>query len=106
MVTSQEIYAKALVGTEAGFIGGLLVLAPFAAISDIGFHLSPWAFHTMIGLALGLHGLQATLFGFIAHMLTAITIGAVFCTFFLAPWLESIALCFCRRNFRVRRTNR
>ncbi len=33
----------------------------------------------MIGLSFGLHGIQAPIFGVIAHMLAAITIGSVFC---------------------------
>ncbi len=33
----------------------------------------------MIGLAVGLHNSNAIIFGLIAHMLNAITIGAVFC---------------------------
>jgi hypothetical protein len=33
----------------------------------------------MVGLAVGLHGMPAILFGAMAHMLTAATIGAVFC---------------------------
>ena len=62
----------------SGSIAGLIIILPFVAISQ---HLAtdPLAFHTMIGLAIGLHGAQATLFGFVAHMLTAVAIGVVFC---------------------------
>jgi hypothetical protein len=77
-ITRQEIYRKAKVGTMAGLIGGFAIIASFIAIdSQIG--TPPGTFYMMIGLAVGLHGMPATIFGFIAHMLTAATIGAVFC---------------------------
>ncbi|MBI1828048.1 MAG: hypothetical protein HY222_04125 [Thaumarchaeota archaeon] len=77
-ITCQEIYRKAKVGTVAGIIGGFAIIASFIAI-DLQIGTQPGTFYMMIGLAVGLHGTAATIFGFIAHMLTAATIGAVFC---------------------------
>jgi hypothetical protein len=77
-VTRQEIYGKAKVGTVAGLVGGFALFVSFFGI-DSQLSAEPGTFYMMIGLAVGLHGMSATIFGFIAHMLTAATIGAVFC---------------------------
>ncbi len=77
-VSPREIYEKGKVGVMTGFIGGIMILVAFVAI-DSELLFSPWAFYTVIGLSVGLKGLSATLFGVVAHMLTAVTIGAVFC---------------------------
>jgi hypothetical protein len=79
-ISPREIYEKGKVGVMAGFVSGLVIFVAFTAIdSELKPPLSPWAFQTMIGLAVGLNGPSATLFGVLAHMLTAMTIGAVFC---------------------------
>lgn len=77
-VSLHLIYEMGKVGIISGLISGILILAVFAEV-DGHLQLMPWAFYTMIGLAVGLHGLQATVFGVLAHMLTAMTIGASFC---------------------------
>ncbi len=78
VIDRSEIYEKSKAGAMAGFVSGIVILVAFVAVdSDLTF--SPFAFYTMIGLAVGLIGLPATLFGVVAHMLTAMTIGAVFC---------------------------
>lgn len=74
----REMYGKAKVGSVAGIAGGVALLASFFGI-DASLNLPPGSFYMMVGLAVGLHGMPAILFGGIAHMVTAATIGAVFC---------------------------
>ena len=77
-IPAQEIYRTAKVGTVAGLIGGFVILVSFFAI-DALIVAPAGTFYMMVGLAVGLHDIPAIIFGFIAHMLTAATIGAVFC---------------------------
>ncbi|MGI0070339.1 MAG: hypothetical protein ACREAN_08820, partial [Nitrosopumilaceae archaeon] len=77
-ISRNEIYEKGKVGVTAGFLGGIIILLVFVAF-DRFIKLDPWDLYTMIGIAVGLHGISATIFGVLAHMLTAMTIGAVFC---------------------------
>jgi hypothetical protein len=72
------MYGKAKAGSVAGIAGGVALLASFFGI-DSSLNLSPGSFYMMMGLAVGLHGMPAILFGSIVHMVTAATIGAVFC---------------------------
>ncbi len=74
----HEIYRAAKVGIVAGLIGGFVILASFFAI-DALIVAPAGTFYMMVGLAVGLHDIPAIIFGFIAHMLTAVTIGALFC---------------------------
>lgn len=77
-ISRQEIYGKAKVGTVAGLVGGFaLFVSLFGIDSQLG--VAPGTFYQMLGIAVGLHGMSAIVFGFMAHMLTAATIGAVFC---------------------------
>ncbi len=76
--TLQEICAKAKVGTVAGLVGGFALFVSFFGI-DSQLSTQPGTFYMMVGLAVGLHGTAAILFGFISHMLTAVSIGVVFC---------------------------
>lgn len=78
-ITSQEVRAKAKAGAIAGLVGGFALFVSFFAI-DSQLSTQPGTFYMMIGLAVGLHGVAAILFGFISHMLTAVSIGVVFCT--------------------------
>ena len=77
-VSRQEIYGKAKVGTVAGLVGGFALFVSLFGI-DSQLNLAPGTFYQMLGITVGLHGMPAILFGFMAHMLTAATIGAVFC---------------------------
>jgi hypothetical protein len=78
LVSCQEIYGKAKVGTVAGLVGGFALFASLFGIdSQLG--VAPGTFYMMLGIAVGLHDMPAIVFGFMAHMLTAATIGAVFC---------------------------
>ena len=74
----HEIYRKAKVGAAAGAIGGITVIISLFGI-DYYLGAAPGTFYMMIGVAVGLHEMPAIVFGFVAHMLTAITIGTVFC---------------------------
>lgn len=77
-ISRHEMYGKAKAGSVAGIAGGVALLASFFGI-DSSLNLPPGSFYMMIGLAVGLHGIPAVLFGSIVHMVTATTIGAVFC---------------------------
>src|SRR5574342_1367011 len=77
-ISRQEIYGKAKVGTVAGLVGGFALFASLFGI-DSQLDVTSGTFYMMIGMAVGLHDMSAIAFGFIAHMLTAATIGAVFC---------------------------
>src|SRR5574341_2020037 len=77
-ITRQEIYGKAKVGTVAGLVGGFALFASLFGI-DSQLDVTSGTFYMMIGMAVGLHDMSAIAFGFIAHMLTAATIGGVFC---------------------------
>ena len=77
-MSRHEMYGKAKAGSVAGIAGGVALLASFFGI-DSSLNLPPGSFYMMIGLAVGLHGIPAILFGSAVHMVTAATIGAVFC---------------------------
>ncbi|SRR5579885_2122 len=86
-ISRKEIYGRAKAGAIAGIGGGLALLVSIFGI-DAGLNLPPGSFYMMIGLAVGLHGMTATIFGGMVHMLTAATIGAGFCVCSsLHPWL-------------------
>lgn len=69
---------RAKIGTVAGLVGGFAIfLIIFAIDSSLG--IVPGTFYKMVGIPIGLEGTTATIFGMIAHMLTAALIGAVFC---------------------------
>ena len=77
-ISPHEIYRKAEVGATAGVIGGIAIVASLFGI-DYYLGAAIGTFYMMIGVSVGLHGTPAIVFGFIAHMLTAATIGTVFC---------------------------
>jgi hypothetical protein len=77
-ISRREMYGKAKVGSLAGIAGGAALLVSFFGI-DSSLNLPPGSFYMMVGLSVGLHGMPAIIFGGMAHMLTAATIGAVFC---------------------------
>lgn len=77
-ISRHEMYGKAKAGSVAGIAGGVALLASFFGI-DSSLNLPTGSFYMMIGLAVGLHGMPAILFGSIVHFVTAATIGAVFC---------------------------
>lgn len=78
MITKHEIYQMAKIGCIAGLVGGFALFSSFFWIdSEVGVPFG--TFYKMVGMAVGLHGLPAIAFGFIAHMLTAALIGATFC---------------------------
>lgn len=87
-MSRHEICGRAKVGAIAGIAGGLGLVVSFFGI-DAGLRLLPGSFYMMIGLAVGLHGTTATIFGGLVHMLTAAAIGAGFsiCSS-LHPWLH------------------
>jgi hypothetical protein len=91
-ISRREMYGKAKTGAVAGIAGGIVLLASFFGI-DSTLNLPPGSFYMMVGLAVGLHGIPAIIFGGMAHMLVAATIGAVFCmcsTMHPALYLRSV----------------
>ncbi|QLH08648.1 hypothetical protein [Candidatus Nitrosotenuis sp. DW1] len=78
MITKYEVYRMAKIGCVAGLVGGFALFSSFFWIdSEVGVPFG--TFYKMVGMAVGLHGLYAIAFGFIAHMLIASLIGATFC---------------------------
>ncbi|MBI5146050.1 MAG: hypothetical protein HZA84_02395 [Thaumarchaeota archaeon] len=78
MITRDEVYHMAKIGCIAGLVGGFALFSSFFWIdSEVGVPFG--TFYKMVGMAVGLHGLSAITFGFIAHMLVASLIGATFC---------------------------
>lgn len=87
-----EMYGKAKAGSVAGIAGGVALLASFFGI-DSSLNLPLGSFYMMVGLAAGLHGIPAVVFGIAVHMGTAAVIGALFCicsTLHPALYLRSI----------------
>lgn len=78
MITRYEIYRMAKIGCIAGLVGGFALFSSFFWIdSEVGVPFG--TFYKMVGMTVGLQGLPAIAFGFIAHMLVASLIGAIFC---------------------------
>ena len=78
MIVKHEIYHMAKIGCIAGLVGGFALFSSFLWIdSELGVPFG--TFYKMVGMTVGLQGIFATVFGFIAHMLTAALIGAIFC---------------------------
>jgi hypothetical protein len=65
------------IGCVAGLVGGFAIFVSIFVI-DLGLGASQGAFYKMVGLAAGMTGIEATLFGMVSHMLTAALIGTVF----------------------------
>ena len=78
MISRYETYHMAKIGCIAGLVGGFALFSSFFWIdSEVGVPFG--TFYKMVGMAVGLQGLSAVAFGFIAHMLAAALIGATFC---------------------------
>ena len=78
MITRYELYRMAKIGCIAGLVGGFALFSSFFWIdSEVGVPFG--TFYKMVGMTVGLQGLPAIAFGFIAHMLVASLIGAIFC---------------------------
>ncbi len=78
MVSRAEIYQMAKTGCIAGLVGGFALFSSFFWIdSEVGVPFG--TFYEVVGMIVGLDGFEATTFGFLAHMLTAALIGAIFC---------------------------
>lgn len=77
LTTKTQILDKAKGGVFAGLVGGFALFSSFIGIdSQLG--LEHGTFYEMIGVTVGLVGFEAIVFGFVAHMVTAAIIGAVF----------------------------
>jgi hypothetical protein len=68
---------RAQIGCVAGLVGGFAIFISIFVI-DLGMGASQGTFYKVVGLAVGMSGLDATLVGMISHMLTASLIGTVF----------------------------
>ena len=73
----SQVFGKAKAGIFAGLVGGFALFSSFIGIdSQLG--VEHGTFYKMIGVSIGLDGLDAIALGFVAHMLTAALIGSVF----------------------------
>lgn len=68
---------RAKMGCVSGLVGGFAIFVSIFII-DLSISSSPGTFYKVVGLPLGMSGLEATLVGMISHMLTAALIGTVF----------------------------
>jgi len=66
------------IGAVGGLVGGFLIFLIIFPI-DASLGVIPGTFYKMVGIPIGLAEQAATIFGLVAHMLTASLIGAVFC---------------------------
>lgn len=74
-----SIPKRAKIGCVAGLVGGFAIFISIFVI-DLSLGANQGTFYKVVGMAVGVSGLQATLFGMILHMLVAATIGTVFGT--------------------------
>ncbi len=73
-----SVYERLKIGTTSGLVGGFAIfLIIFAIDAQLG--TPQGTFYKVVGIPVGLEGVYATLFGLVAHMLTASVIGAIFC---------------------------
>lgn len=78
MISGAEIYRMTKTGCIAGLVGGFALFSSFFWIdSEVGVPFG--TFYKVVGLAVGLTAMPATVFGFLAHMLVAALIGVIFC---------------------------
>ena len=80
MIISDQrlsIPKRAQIGCIAGLVGGFAIFLSIFVI-DLSLGPSQGTFYKLVGLAVGLSGLEATLAGMISHMLVASLIGTVF----------------------------
>ncbi|HII35792.1 MAG TPA: DM13 domain-containing protein [Nitrosopumilaceae archaeon] len=77
-LTSVTLLRRTKVGATAGLVGGFAIFLTIFAI-DATIDVVPGTFYKIVGIPIGLAGVAATVFGMIAHMVTAALIGAVFC---------------------------
>lgn len=76
-MTKWELLIRARSGAVAGIVGGMALASSFMGI-DANVGVPSGTFYKMIGVVTGLQGMDAIVFGFLAHMATAALIGAVF----------------------------
>lgn len=69
---------RAEIGAVGGLVGGFSIFLIIFPI-DASLGVIPGTFYKMVGIPIGLAEQAATIFGMVAHMLTAGLIGAVFC---------------------------
>jgi hypothetical protein len=70
-------FRRAQIGCVAGLVGGFAIFVSIFII-DLGMGAGQGSFYKVVGLPAGISGIEATLFGMVAHMLTAALIGTVF----------------------------
>ena len=77
-VTTVTLLKRAEIGAVGGLVGGFSIFF-FTFIIDSNLGVVPGTFYKMVGIPIGLGEQAATIFGMVAHMLTAGLIGTVFC---------------------------
>lgn len=68
---------RAKIGCVSGLVGGFAIFLSIFII-DLSMDSTPGTFYMVVGIPLGISGIEATLFGMISHMLTAALVGTVF----------------------------
>jgi hypothetical protein len=68
---------RAKIGCVSGLVGGFAIFVSIFVI-DLSMGSAPGTFYKVVGLPLGISGIEATLVGMVSHMLTAALIGTVF----------------------------
>lgn len=68
---------RAQIGCVAGLVGGFAIFVSIFVI-DLSLGADQGTFYKVVGLAVGLSGIEATLLGMVSHMLVATLIGTVF----------------------------
>lgn len=68
---------RARIGCVSGLVGGFAIFLSIFII-DLSLGSTPGTFYMVVGMPLGMYGIEATLFGLVSHMLTAALIGTVF----------------------------
>lgn len=68
---------RAKIGCVAGLVGGFAIFVSVFII-DLSLNGQPGEFYKVIGIPIGLTGIQSTLLGMILHMFTATLIGTIF----------------------------
>jgi len=76
-IKASEVLGKAKGGVFAGLVGGIALFSSFIGI-DAQLEVEFGTFYKMIGISIGLDGVDAIVIGFFAHILTATLIGSVF----------------------------
>lgn len=75
--SALSLSKRAQIGCVAGLVGGFAIFVSIFVI-DLSLGAGQGAFYKVVGLSVGISGIEATLFGMVLHMITASIIGTIF----------------------------